>query len=157
MDPGKGDAGTTTNIYQYYTRLSSYGIVPYKEQYLTFKVKSCSNTFILLSSVSDLISADFYEIGLGVSNNYRYFVLRKKFDNVVMSRHEPNILNCNEYRPLWLSWSSGQICVGRGAMVGVDTFFNWTDPADPIDVTAIGVLSSWRTSGQWIFESNSRY
>ena len=42
-------------------------------------------------------------------------------------------MNCTEMRPFWVRWSSGNIEIGQGNLVGYNGVVSWQDP-DPMGV-----------------------
>jgi len=56
-----------------------------------------------------------------------------------------NILNINEFRMFWVSWSGGVISVGTGSIVGQNTFMSYVDPnPSPVNYVA---FSAWDSPG----------
>jgi len=55
------------------------------------------------------------------------------------------ILNINEFRMFWVSWSDGVIKVGTGSIVGQNTFMSYVDPKpSPVNYVA---FSAWDSPG----------
>jgi len=56
-----------------------------------------------------------------------------------------NILDINEFKLFWVSWSGGVIQVGTGSIVGQNTFISYVDPyPSPVNYVA---FSAWDSPG----------
>jgi hypothetical protein len=60
----------------------------------------------------------------------------------------PDILNCNESRSFWVSWSLGDIKVGRGDIVDDQTIMRWVDP-QPLAVGIVALSTGLSFEGVW--------
>lgn len=49
-----------------------------------------------------------------------------------------DLLHPDYFRPFWLSWTDGNVRVGKGHDVGQNTFIDYSD-ASPIHINYIGV------------------
>jgi len=147
---GDVDAETVANVYQYYTKLSTYGLSRMSGTSITFQLKSCSDAAVLLSTAEDLVSPNFYEFFLGGSGNSMIFLSRMHGSNDD-SAMTPNLLDCDQMTSLWLSWENGRIKAGTGSVVDQNVLLNWTDTIGPFDIKGIGIMSAWGSSGEWIF------
>lgn len=117
---GDVDARQTQNVYDYYTRLSSYHLFPALNRFIKMSVKACSDAFILLSSSVDLNSQNFYEICLacGYENTETY--LRRRYNtDAVLWPYTPELIHCAEYVTFILSWT----VAGRRPLQNCTIFF----------------------------------
>ncbi len=84
------------------------------------------------------------------SNQPRAFPFRRragKLSDTKVDPDTPDILSCDELRTFWVSWESGRIAVGTGALVGLLEFMAWQDP-EP-DAVAYLSLSGWSDPALW--------
>jgi len=63
----------------------------------------------------------------------------------VGSANTSNILDINEFKIFWVSWSGRVIHVGTGSIVGQNTFMSYVDP-NPSQVNYIA-FSAWNSPG----------
>ena len=65
-----------------------------------------------------------------------------------MQRRTRGYLSCSEYRTFWIGWSSGEIYVGRGDVIGKNQFMSWTNP-DPFPINYMFVSTGQGAVGAW--------
>lgn len=56
----------------------------------------------------------------------------------VAKANTPRLLDGNNYRPFWISWTGGRITVGEGSVVGELTFLDFMDTS-PLEVHYISI------------------
>jgi len=142
-----------SNVYEHYTKLTPYGIIPSLNGSIRFKVKACHHVFVLLSSALDLISPDFYEIVIGGWYNQYSAIHRKASTGQAVKEITANILNCNEFKEFNVSWSSDStIKVQHDSRI----FIDWNDKS-PIPVHGLGIMTAFGANGTWILEAYSKF
>lgn len=152
VDKGKMYAAYP-DYYKHYTKLTQYGIMPSLNGSIRFKVKTCHNAFILLSSAPDLIAPDFYAIEIGGWSNRYSAIHRKDSSDPAVKEITANILNCNEFKEFDVSWTSdGTIKVQNDSRIVID----WNDQF-PIPVHGLGLMTAFGTNGTWILEAYSKF
>ena len=57
---------------------------------------------------------------------------------MVDSDDADDILDCNELRWIWLTWTQNSLMVGHGLDVGGSMILNWTGIANPIPINSFG-------------------
>ena len=63
----------------------------------------------------------------------------------------PNIMDCNNYKTFWSKWDSDyRLTVGRGAVIGKDTFLDWIDPEKRV-FQGVTISTWYDASGLWDF------
>lgn len=155
LDSGNVDATKILDVFNYYTNLSNYHILPSKNQF-RISVKACHDAFILLSAAKDLQSPDFYEICIGARNNNKT-VLRRNFssDNVV-STLTPGTLSCTNRTTFLVSWEiNGQITLKKETSDRPGGVFRWKDTTSfPIinSIHGIGIMTGYGADGIWTVE-----
>lgn len=96
-----------------------------------------------------------YEIVLGGNGNKQSFIRNAVGGyNEVFIAETPNILDCAQSRPFWMSWMgrvNRTLAVGRGKSVGADTFMQWTDTVEQRTVGALSLVTGWGSTGNWTF------
>lgn len=63
------------------------------------------------------------------------------------------LLSSGSYTHLWADAKGGVVRFGRGDVVGQDVILQWNDP-HPLNVTSVGMMTGWGSSGKWIFRSS---
>nr|XP_006816218.1 PREDICTED: uncharacterized protein LOC102809517 [Saccoglossus kowalevskii] len=109
-----------------------------------FEVKANNDVHIALSEEERVIDP-MYEIVLGASGNTRSVIRRGSLSNEKKSVQTPGIVSMNEWRSFWISWSNGEIKVGRE---GEAPFIQWKDP-DPLPVNFVGYSTGWGSEGEF--------
>ena len=112
--------------------------------YIVAYVKGSANAhFGIRENNND--NRNMYEILLGGGNN-GYSSLRDGHPGSTLDTNgENNIISEQEYRPFWFAFQEGNIMVGKGLEVGVNTFLSHKDPT-PFTIRYLYVYS-W--SGFW--------
>ncbi|CAG2196778.1 unnamed protein product [Mytilus edulis] len=117
-----------------------------------FGVEACHDAFILLSSVVNLQSQDFYEICIGGSDNTATSFRRKYNTGNTHFIFTPEILNCTEKRTIILKWKfNGEITLLKETNIGTEVVMTWIDPS-PIYIHGVGIMTGWGADGLWIIE-----
>ena len=57
-------------------------------------------------------------------------------------------VSCTEYKPFWISWANNIIKVGKGSVVGMETFLTWNDQ-NPHPVNYVAFATGWGSTGKW--------
>ena len=118
---------------------------------LVVRVQACRDAHIALSQLFNNIITGTYEIIIGGYGNMKSFIRDAATYDEHLSVDTPNIMDCTNYKTFWVKWDSDyRLTVGRGAVVGTDTFLDWIDPQQRIfqGVT----ISTWNDAeGLWDF------
>jgi hypothetical protein len=51
-------------------------------------------------------------------------------------------VSCTEYKSFWISWANNIIKVGKGNVVGMETFLTWNDQ-NPHPVNYVAFATGW--------------
>ena len=57
-------------------------------------------------------------------------------------------VSCTEYKSFWISWANNIIKVGKGNVVGMETFLTWNDQ-NPHPVNYVAFATGWGSTGKW--------
>ncbi|CAC5419485.1 unnamed protein product [Mytilus coruscus] len=143
------------NILDYMVDLSSYRMDVLPARFLTFEVKACKFVALYASSSDNKDSTKpLYEIAIGAAHGKKTFIRRRNDASlqessiVTEESFINNVLNCNEYRPFWISWEAGSIMVGSGNVVGDNVIVSWID-SDPFIVKRLGIFTARKQVGEW--------
>ncbi|CAG2243274.1 unnamed protein product [Mytilus edulis] len=117
---------TTVDISDDNKFLADYGAFPSIESNLNFEVKGCKDAHIILTSQLNKI-APFYHIGIGLFTNTKTILARERINYEYVDEHEETILDCNNFVQFWLSWENGQIRLGKGLVVHVNTILAYDE------------------------------
>ncbi|XP_063399370.1 uncharacterized protein LOC134684003 [Mytilus trossulus] len=147
----------TADIMNYTTDVNKYNLDLSGITSLVFKIKSCSDAHVLLSSSGVRNSSEpLYEIYIGYHNNESYITYCEdnppaygSNNSIVFSTE--NILNCTVYLPFWVSWSDKDIKLGTGKFVGDNVLGNLTITHN-FEVKSIGVFTDHLRLGNWIIQ-----
>ena len=148
-------SSSEANILDYMVDLSSYRMDVLPARFLTFEVKACKHVALYASSSDNKNSTKpLYEIAIGSHHNTRTHVRRRNdaslqaSSRITKQSDTQNILNCNAYRPFWISWEAGSIMVGSGNVVGENVIVSWINP-DPFSVKSLGIVTLDNVDGEW--------
>jgi len=119
--------------------------------YLAFKVRTCNDAHLLLSS-SGSLDGPSYEIVLGGYDNQYSDIRPISLGGVMTQAYTPNILSCNELLPVWVRWRSQTLEVGIGPL-GAHTILRHDDPEMP-SILAASVTSWYSAVGEYQFLEN---
>lgn len=118
--------------------------------HLTFTVMTCHYAALLLSNTR---SGEYkYEVIIGYDRN-RLVVVRDADGRIHHTIDRPDLLNCNEYRKFWITFTTGSIAVGTGSDFN-NGFLNWVTP-QAITVSAVGLTTGEDSVGEWLFDLNA--
>ncbi|XP_046356480.2 uncharacterized protein LOC124135256 [Haliotis rufescens] len=117
---------------------------------IVFLVKACHDANIALHTRPNTTDTDAYEIIVGGWTNTFSCIRRCFFCPLIDSYKESSILSCHEYRPFWLSWKKDVISVGKGQIVGHQTFIE-SAPSSPIVINHVSVSAFKRNHAMWLF------
>ncbi|XP_063448228.1 uncharacterized protein LOC134727771 [Mytilus trossulus] len=152
FNSGNIDADSTPDVFNYYTNLSEYHLYPSQNKMFRFGVEACHDAFILLSSVVNLQSQDFYEICIGGTDNTASSFRRKYNTGNTLFIFTPEILNCTEKRTITLKWTfNGELTLLKETNGGTEVVMTWTDP-NPIHIHGVGIMTGWGADGLWTIE-----
>ena len=101
------------------------------------------------------VSTDFtMEIVLGVQDNSRSQIKYPFDTGGLFDTASVNILHCNEFRTFWVRWANAYIQVGRGPIVGEQTFMNTNDVETHL-INAVGLASGLGNAAVWQVNENN--
>ncbi|XP_023932572.1 uncharacterized protein LOC106174824 [Lingula anatina] len=128
-----------------------------RETNATFEVKAAENAHIILApdlalqtDTSGRTGAPGFEIVIGDNKNSESCIRNGTQGPCLVTVKTPNILDGNGKLSFWVSWAKGVIKVGRGKVVGVDTFMQWKSPGS-VDVRKMFVATGFGAKGEWQF------
>ena len=142
----------TPNSYTY----SSTWIGVVGKYFIQFRVRSCADVHLALSSVTGNPATLTYEIVIGGWGNSRSVIREVMQGPIVANVSTPSILDCNTMRPFWVSWGKGTIQVGRGNISdsNMSPFLQWTD-TNPHAIYSVGLSTGFGSTGLWEFNPSS--
>jgi hypothetical protein len=147
------------NIYTVYTDNDyryNYGWILPIRNHLAFKVRTCSDAHVLLSSSLDMTGTTSYEIVLGGYNNLYSDIRRGLQGSILTQAYTPNIMNCNELLPVWIQWENQILEVGVGPL-GAHTILRLDEP-EVSSIQSASVTSWYDARGEYRFlESQGKY
>src|SRR5688572_16793997 len=117
--------------------------------YITFKVKSCKDAHILLSSAVQDLSNNTYEIVIGGSENTISAIRRGSLGQNVVQESTPSIMNCDILLPFWVRWQNKTLEVGSGP-VDSHVLMRLDDPEMP-DISVASVTSWYSAAAEYQF------
>ncbi|CAG5123808.1 unnamed protein product [Candidula unifasciata] len=122
------------------------------KNFLTFKIKAKCDAQIALCAIYGDVERKTFEICLGAEDNTKSFIRDGSLGPVKAEANTVNLLNENEFRYFWLSWTESRVEVGRGAKQGQGKFLTWDVPPNrQFKVNSMAVATSRATKGQWEF------
>ncbi|CAH1794507.1 unnamed protein product [Owenia fusiformis] len=147
--PGQTSVVNTPNDYTF-----NHGWVGVQDRTsAVFDVQACNDAHLALSTEPGNGDVNTYEIVIGGWDGTKSAIRESKQGQTVVFVDTPDILNCNVSRTFWVSWLNGAINVGRGPVVGMNSFMSWTD-SDPYVVNVISVATGWGSSAIWKFQQD---
>ena len=105
---------------------SQFWMTVAQTDHIVVKIKACSDAHILLTSLMHGVlspAMGSYEIVIGQRNNVT--LLRTKLLDPSTNKVEvatEYILDCEDSRYFWVSWTDGTVQVGRGTTVGTNRY-----------------------------------
>ena len=112
----------------------------YKQDYLTFGMKTCTNASIALSQLAGISQISSYEIEIEMRLLYITFRIYNE-GTLVKKVEKGNLYDCDKERDYWIGWRNGTIEVGMGNVFGSTTQVDYYDP-DPHEVNFLGFASA---------------
>ena len=99
------------------------------QNWIVFQVQACSDAHVALSELFNNVKTKTYEIIIGGNANKNSFIRDYDTFGEMQRVDTVDILDCNNYRTFWVKWGiEDRIVVGRGALLDIDSFLDWTDP-----------------------------
>lgn len=153
LSKGNIRSGSTDQIYNHYTKLTSFGLIPtLRDNRTSFWVKSCRDTCILLSDTETLLSDVFYEICFAQINRMLN-IWRGNADgstNEMKSMMKTSLLNCTGgFSNIWVLWNDGQIHIGVDSEIGEENSLIQSTDNQPFDIRGIGIITTFSIDGIW--------
>ncbi|VDH90055.1 Hypothetical predicted protein [Mytilus galloprovincialis] len=140
---------TTPEKYEFRMVRCEIGNIPFKQQFLSFSVKSCSNVYLVLTSEYD-DEGPLIEIAIGLNGNTRSAIrTEKRGTNIVTFTR--SFLNCKRFTGFWISWKNQIIQVGMGLKENNREFMMMMDDRK-LKIVNIGISTGRGTTGVWLFE-----
>ncbi|VDI23043.1 Hypothetical predicted protein [Mytilus galloprovincialis] len=160
-DIGNEDAFHTANILDYIIDLEPFGVKAKDVKSIRFDVKACENTFLILSGSNDQTQPMYEVIISGYDNSYA--IIRRRNDDSLTSNSQHWIgvvellddqrQSCSSYKSYWLSWETGHLKLGGGAILNSDVIVDGTD-TNPLRVNKIFIFSGWGDTAEWTIYVN---
>src|SRR6218665_723540 len=120
----------------------------YQNNQFRFYVMACHDVHVNLSPREGEV---YYEAVLGGWNNTMSVI---RLANVHLQEHQgTGIVNCNEWRLFWISWTEATIRVGKGSELFKNTFLEWNDPSFA-GINHLSFSCGYGSSGQWVFNED---
>ncbi|ELU12989.1 hypothetical protein CAPTEDRAFT_114549 [Capitella teleta] len=117
---------------------------------ISFKVKTCADAHLALSTDPMDVSTNTYEVIIGGWENTRSSIRRGIGGDQLQTASTPDVLSCDELRLFWVSWQEGRIRAGQGNSLDHNILVEWVDP-EPMGVGIISVTTGWGSTGEWEF------
>ncbi|XP_063431727.1 uncharacterized protein LOC134714418 [Mytilus trossulus] len=149
---------TLPDIWQYAVDVNKYGLDLTGITTMTIEVKACQDASIIMSNSDDGDpKKPMYHFVIGGWNNNQSGIQRREDDTLLpvdsRQNHQfltPEVCNCSEYRPFWISAIKGDLRIGIGLIVGINDIAEWTDP-HPFTIRGIGIYTNIKHIGDWKF------
>lgn len=126
----------------------SFWMTVYDDHSLVFTVQACSNAQLILCELPGIAGSNCFEYVIGYNQNKETILRKGKGGQVVSTVSSPNVLNCNDLKALWVSWSDNIIAFGRGITAGVSRILNYKDTSqlkiNAFSVATVGVTAHWQ-------------
>jgi len=120
--------------------------------YLEFKVRSCNDAHILLTT-SLFDETDGYEIVVGGYGNTASDIRRGSHGEILLQVYTPDIMSCDEYLPFWIRWGDNAVEFGSGRLDD-HIIMRLSDPQQPI-IRAMSVTSWLTAPGEYHFPQSN--
>ena len=120
------------------------------QQEFVFSVLACHRAHVYLSTGD--VNSPLYNIAIGDDKN-RQSTIRDKNNSPVLVANTPGILDCQEERDFWLSWTDQTIRVGEGSDSG-NMFLEYYMP-DYVPITEVSVVTEDYATGVWDFKAQN--
>lgn len=123
-----------------------------EEKAVLFKVRACSEVYVLLAKFFGVTAFGVYEILIGGQGNSKLEIRHGVGGTLLAEKQMTNLLHCSQSRWFWVDWSKG-IYVGSGqyisdsALLSVST--SLMPEQFPIYATAFSTGAS--SNGDWEF------
>ena len=128
--------------------LNQYRLRTTTQTSAAFELKACRDGHVvLMDRVGDDVA---YELTIGSSGNDWCVIRKQRQTTDVAGAYTPDILNCDQMLPFWVSWVDGLIQLGRGSMIGDDLIVSWQD-AEPLAVSHVSISTYSTSEGYWQF------
>ncbi|CAG2252412.1 unnamed protein product [Mytilus edulis] len=147
--PSGNKTFTTPEKYEFRMVRCEIGNIPFKQQFLSFSVKACSDVYLVLTSeYGD--EGPLIEIAIGLNGNTRSAIrTEKRGTNIVTFTR--SFLNCKRFTGFWISWKNQIIQVGMGLKENNREFMMMMDDRK-LKIVNIGISTGRGTTGVWLFE-----
>ncbi|XP_063413212.1 C3 and PZP-like alpha-2-macroglobulin domain-containing protein 8 [Mytilus trossulus] len=146
--PSGNKTFTTPEKYEFRMVRCEIGDIPFKQQFLSFRVKSCSDVYLVLTSEYD-DEGPLIEIAIGLNGNTRSAIrTEKRGTNIVTFTR--SFLNCRRFTSFWVSWGNQIIQVGMGLQENNREFMMMMDDRK-LKIVNIGISTGRGTTGKWLF------
>ena len=120
----------------------------YKQDYLVFTIKTCSDASIALSQLAGISEVSAYEIEIQLTPTTVYYRIYDEGESV-KNGSTLNFKDCKKTeQEYWICWRNGTIEIGKGTLLGQTKQLDYYDP-DPHDVNFLGFASKKDT--RWYF------
>lgn len=146
--PSGNKTFTTPENYEFRMVRCEIGNIPFKQKFLSFSVKACSDVYLVLTSKYD-DEGPLIEIAIGLNGNTRSAIrTEKRGTNIVTFTR--SFLNCRRFTRFWVSWKNQIIQVGMGLKENNREFMMMMDDRK-LNIVNIGISTGRGTTGDWLF------
>ena len=115
---------------------------------ILYFLASCNVHLVLADDARDLASS--YQITLGGHSNQRSWISRG--EERLVTAATAGILSDEEFRAFWVTWTDGNIQVGKGKIVNLESrYMQWRQPQqeEHKEITYIGISTSDGSLGEF--------
>ncbi|ELU10678.1 hypothetical protein CAPTEDRAFT_63764, partial [Capitella teleta] len=122
------------------------------QDHIVMKVQACADAHIIFSETEDEISDNVYEVIIGGWDNTKS-AIRDSADSadIATEAFTPNITDCQEKRPFWISWEDGMLRAGEGNIRDEKVLLEWRDP-EPLSIGLGSISTGFGSEGIWQFD-----
>ena len=120
-----------------------------REGFLAFRVRACSDAYVAFGRQTAHFSG--YEVSFGANSSTKTCV--RFWGEETLCGTKKELLDCNKYRQLWVSWSGKVIAAGQGELPGRHVLVKF----EMHELNYIGALSfttAREKAGEWMFDED---
>ncbi|XP_067664604.1 uncharacterized protein [Haliotis asinina] len=118
---------------------------------IVYLVKACNDAQITIHNRPDTYHTSAYQVVVGGYRNTKSLIRQCTRCPFLIIHEESSLLSCQEYRPFWLSWKNNVISVGKGQVIGKQTFMEYAEKNHTV-FNHISVSSYVNNAAVWLFK-----
>ncbi|XP_067664550.1 uncharacterized protein [Haliotis asinina] len=131
--------------------VGSFGKMTGRKSFIVYWVKTCRDAQITLHNRPDTNQTGAYQVVVGGYSNTISLIRQCIGCPFLIIHEESSLLSCQEYRPFWLSWKKDVISVGKGQVIGKQTFMKYA-AENHTEFNDISVSSYVDNAALWLFK-----